>query len=156
MVTSRKTARKATTPASTPTAKAGGAGFGELGRLLGRFKLPEVDVAAIVESSRKDMEALADANRQAYEGIRALAARRNEMIQEALVEWRESMQQIGSKAAIEKQAGLARKSVQKALADWRELAEIEAKTRKQAWKLVQERFEENLAGLRKLLQPPKP
>lgn len=58
MVTSKKTS-------STPTAA-----FGDIGQIIEKFKLPGVDVTAIVESQRKDMEALAEANRQASCGSR--------------------------------------------------------------------------------------
>lgn len=161
MVTSKKTtrakpARKSTAkaPAKAAAKKSGAvAPRGELGKLLTRFKLPGIDVAAIVDSQRKDMQALADANRQAYEGIKALNKRRNEMLKEALAEWRAAMKGSTGKDVLSKQAELARKGVQEAIANVRELAEMEAQSRKKAWKLVQDRFEENLGNLKRLLQP---
>jgi phasin family protein len=54
---------------------------------------------------------------------------------------------------ITKQGELARQGLQDAIANVRELAQMEAKSRKKAWKVVQDRFEENLAKLKKLLQP---
>jgi phasin family protein len=161
MVTSKKTsrakpARKSTAKApAVAAAKKSGAvpSRGELGKLLTGFKLPGIDVAAIVESQRKDMEALADANRQAYEGIKALNKRRNEMLKEALSNWRAEMKGATGKDALSKQAELARKGVQEAIANLRELAEMEAQSRKKAWKVVQDRFEENLGNLKRLLQP---
>jgi hypothetical protein len=56
----------------------------DLKKLIETFQLPGVDVAALVEWQRKDMEALAEANRQASEGIKALVERRNEILQETL------------------------------------------------------------------------
>ena len=44
----------------------------DLTKLAEQFKLPGVDVSALVEWQRKDLEALAEANRQAYEGMKAL------------------------------------------------------------------------------------
>ncbi|MEP7300795.1 MAG: phasin family protein [Caldimonas sp.] len=163
MATSRKTASK-TSPAtkagtgstgrtgSTAAAKAS-AVFGDLGKLVEKIKLPGVDIAAIVESQRKDMEALAEANKQAYEGIKALAQRRNEILQEALVEWQEAMKDATGKDAMAKNAERAKKGVQQAIANFKELADMEAKSRSKAWKVVQDRFQENLANLQKLLQP---
>jgi hypothetical protein len=43
--------------------------------------------------------------------------------------------------------------VQKAIANFRELSELEAQSRNNAWKIVQERMQENMATLQKLLQP---
>jgi phasin family protein len=159
MVTSKKTpakkaARKtAAAPAAKAKAKAKSPVLSDLGKALGKFKLPGIDIAAIVESQRKDMEALADANRQAYEGIKALAERRNQMLKDAFGKWQEAMKGARGTEMITKQAELARQGVQDAIANVRELAQMEAKSRKEAWKVVQDRFEENLANLKKLLQP---
>ena len=146
----KKTVRKTT--AAAPRARAVPA-LGDLGKTLRQLKLPGVDIAAIVEAQRKDMEALAEANRQAYEGIKALAERRNEMLKEAFTKWRDAMKEASGTELVTKQASLARQGVRDAIANVRELAQMEAKSRKEAWKVVQERFEENLASLKKLLQP---
>jgi phasin family protein len=154
MATSKKTAANDT---SASEAKGTGMpnipGMAEMSKLLGQFKLPGVDVSAILEAQRKDMEALAEANRQAYQGIQALAQRRTELLKESLGQWQAAMQEAAGKEALAKQTERARKGVQKAMDDFRELAEMEAKSRKQAWKVLQDRFEENLANVKKLLQP---
>jgi phasin family protein len=150
----KKAVRKAA--AAAPAAKtrsAKSAPLGDLGKLLGKLKLPGIDIAAIVASQRKDMEALAEANRQAYEGIKALAERRNQMLKEAFTKWRDEMKGVRGTELITKQAELARQGVQDAIANVRELAQMEANSRKEAWKVVQDRFEENLAQLKKLLAP---
>ena len=125
----------------------------DLGKLVEKFKLPGIDVNAIVESQRKDMEALAEANRQAYEGIKALAQRRNEILQEALVQWQDAMKDATGKDVLSKRAEMAKKGVQQAIANFRELAEMEAQSRSKAWKVLQDRFQENVANLQKLLKP---
>jgi phasin family protein len=127
--------------------------FADLGKMVEKFKLPGIDVNAIVESQRKDMEALAEANRQAYEGIKALAQRRNEILQEALVQWQDAMKDATGKDAMSKRAEMAKKGVQQAIANFRELAEMEAQSRGKAWKVLQDRFQENVANLQKLLKP---
>ena len=163
MATTRKTAKKATTStarksasaatgSSSGAAKAGTNLFGDLGKLAEKIKLPGVDIAAIVESQRKDMEALAEANKQAYEGIKALAQRRNEILQEALVEWQEAMKDATGKDALSKSADRAKQGIKKAIDNVRELAEMEAESRRKAWKVVQDRFQENLANLQNLLK----
>jgi phasin family protein len=121
--------------------------------LVAKFQLPGVDVAALVDWQRKDMETLAEANRQAYEGIKALAERRNEILQETLSEWQSAVKGAFDKDAMTKQAEVARQSVEKATANFRELSQLEAQARTNAWKVVQDRMQENLANLQKLLQP---
>ena len=125
-------------------------------RLVLGCKLPGIDIAAIVESQRQDMETLAEANRQACEGIKALAERRNQMLKEAFGKWQEAMKGASGTEIITKQAELARQGLQDAIANVRELAQMEAKSRKEAWKVVQDRFEENLDKLKKQLQPIDP
>ncbi len=162
MATTKKTtgtaAKKSSNGSATKTASAKTAmpqmpGLGDLTKMMQQFKLPGIDVSAIVESQKQDMEALAEANRQAYEGIKALAVRRNEILMESLQQWQDAMKQGVGKEAMAKQTEVARKGIQKAIDNMRELTEMEAQSRSKAWKVVQDRFQENLGNLQKLLQP---
>ena len=171
MVTSKKAASKTTSaksaaaktaagtsasseaPAKAATKSSGLPSLGDLGKLVEKFKVPGIDIGAIVDSQRKDMEALAEANKQAYEGIKALAKRRNEILQEALAEWQEAMKDATGKDAMSRNAERAKKGVQQAIANFRELADMEAQSRSKAWKVLQDRFQENVTNLQKLLKP---
>lgn len=122
-------------------------------KLIDRFQLPKVDVAALIEWQRKDWEALTEANRQAFEGIKALAERRNEILQESLAQWQSALKDATSAEGMSKQADVAKQNIEKALANFRELAQMEMQTRNNAWKVVQDRMQENMANLQKLLKP---
>ena len=123
-----------------------------LKELFGKYQLPGVDVAALVDWQRKDMEALAEANRQAFEGIKALIDRRNEILQETVAQWQATVKDATSAEAVSKQTEAVKQGVEKAVANFRELSELEAQARNNAWKVVQERIQ-NLSNLQKLLQP---
>ena len=125
----------------------------DIKKLTEKFQLPGVDVAALVDWQRKDMETLVEANRQAYEGVRALIERRNEILQETLGQFQAAVKDATSSEAIAKQAEAGKQGVEKVIANIRELAEMEAQSRNNAWKVVQDRMQENLANLQKLLQP---
>ncbi|GAA4351022.1 phasin family protein [Variovorax defluvii] len=125
----------------------------DLAKLMEQYKLPGVDVGALVEWQRKDMEALAEANRQAYEGMQALAQRRSEILRDTLAQWQQALGSMASPDALAQQSETARRGIEQAMADFRELAEMEAQTRNNAWKVVQDRLQENMANLQKLLQP---
>jgi phasin family protein len=125
----------------------------DIKKLTEKFQLPGVDVAALVDWQRKDMETLVEANRQAYEGVRALIERRNEILQETLAQFQAAIKDATSSEAIAKQAEAGKQGVQQVIANIRELAEMEAQSRNSAWKVVQDRMQENLANLQKLLQP---
>ena len=125
----------------------------DIKKLTEKFQLPGVDVAALVDWQRKDMETLVEANRQAYEGVRALIERRNEILQETLAQFQAAVKDATSSEAIAKQAEAGKQGVQQVIANIRELAEMEAQSRNNAWKIVQDRMQENLGNLQKLLQP---
>jgi phasin family protein len=125
----------------------------DIKKLIDKYQLPGVDVAALVDWQRKDMEALAEANRQAFEGIKALIDRRNEILQETLAQWQATVKDATSAEAMSKQAEAVKQGVEKAVANFTELSQMEAQARNNAWKVVQERIQENLSNLQKLLQP---
>ena len=128
-------------------------GFEDLKKLIEKFQLPSVDIDALLDWQRRDIEALTEANRQASEGLKALVERRNEILRETLAEWQAAVKDATSAEAISKRAEAAKQGVQKAMANFRELSEMEAQSRNNAWKIVQERMQENMATLQKLLQP---
>jgi len=128
-------------------------GSEDLKKLIERFQLPSLDIDALIDWQRKDMEALTEANRQASEGIKALVERRNEILRETLAEWQAAVKDATSAEAISKRADEAKQGIEKAIANFRELSEMEAQSRNDAWKIVQERMQENMVNLQKLLQP---
>jgi phasin family protein len=128
-------------------------GIEDLKQLIEKFQLPSVDIDALIDWQRRDMEALTEANRQASEGLKALVERRNEILRETLAEWQAAVKDATSAEAITKRAEAAKQGVQKAIANFRELSEMEAQSRNNAWKIVQGRMQENMATLQKLLQP---
>jgi phasin family protein len=131
--------------------------FMDVNELLAQFKVPGVDINALMEARRKDIEALVTANRQAYEGMQLLAHRQAEMLKEAMTEWQAATEGMmsgkspGTGAA--KQAELGKQTFEKALANMRELAEIATKSQSEAWEVVTRRFHENLEEIKKLMQP---
>lgn len=130
-------------------------GFENVSKMMEQFKLPGVDMSALVEWQRKDFEALAEANREAFEGYKTLFERRNEMFKDALGKWQQSLASAASPSAMAKRTEAAREDVQKAVDDFRELVDLEAQARKRAWKVVQDRMQENLSQLQNLMQPKK-
>jgi phasin family protein len=123
----------------------------DLVKLLEGFRLPGVDTDALVEWQRKDLDALAEANRQAYAGIKALAERRDEILRDTLVQWQEALKNVVGTDALAKQADVAKRGLQQAIDRVRELAEMETQSRNNAWQVVRDRTQENMANLQKLM-----
>ena len=122
--------------------------FGDLTKMFEQFKVPGVDMSAIVDARRKDIEALVEANKAAYEGMQALASKQAEMFQQA-------MQGIQGAAGSDpaKQAELARKACEKALSDMKELAEIARKSQTDAMASITQRATQNMQEIKKMMQP---
>jgi len=124
----------------------------DLGQLVERFKLPGVDVSALVEWQRKDFEALVEANRQAVEGMKSLATRQGEILQETLAQWQGAIGSVGGTGGAASGAESVQRGIGQALENVRELATLEAAARGKAWKVMQDRMQDNMANLQKLLQ----
>ena len=124
-----------------------------LKKLTDKYQLPGVNIEALVDWQRKDMEALAEANRQAFEGIKALIDRRNEILQQTLTQWQATVRDATSAEAMSKQTEAVKQGIETAIANFRELSQLEAQSRNNAWKVVQDRIQENLSNMQKLLQP---
>jgi phasin family protein len=128
----------------TEKAAAGETPFLDFTKLMSQFRLPGVDFAALVDRERKNIEALAKANRIAFEGWQRLVRRQAEMFQETM---KKVVADAGQEAA-KKRADLAKEGFEKALADMRELAEMATKSQKEAFDVVRKRIEENVEGIR--------
>ena len=143
---SKPTEKGAVPNDSKPTEKgiAGEAPFFDFTKLMRRFRLPGVDFAALVDRERKNIEALAEANRIAFEGWQRLVRRQAEILQETM---KKVVADAGQVDAM-KRADLAKEGFEKALANMRELAEMAAKSQKEAFEVVRKRIEENVEGIR--------
>ena len=130
-----------------PTEKGAETPVFDFTKLMSQFRLPGVDFAALVDRERKNIEALAKANRIAFEGWQRLVRRQAEILQETM---KEVVANAGQQDAIKKRADLAKEGFEKAMANMRELAEMATKSQKEAFDVVRKRIEENVEGIRNL------
>lgn len=114
----------------------------DLGEMMAQFQMPGMDLGALMDRGRDDMEALRQANQAMVEGFTALARKQGEIFRQTLEEWR--------KAAAKGRAPSPQEGFEKALGNMRELAEIAAESQTKAAEIVRERVE---ANLRTLFQP---
>ena len=114
-------------------------------KLMSQFQLPGVDLTALVDRERKNIEALVKANRIAFEGWQRLLRRQAEILRETM---KKVVADAGQEDAAKKRADLAKGGFEKALANMRELAEITTQSQKEAFDVVRKRIEENVEGIR--------
>jgi phasin family protein len=97
-------------------------------KMMAEFKLPQVDVEALVAAQRKNIETLSTANRLALEGMQAVAKRNMEIMQQSLADMTEAMKAIAAaeapQAKAAKQAELLKATYEKAMQNIRELQDM--------------------------------
>lgn len=134
---------------------------GEFSNMLKQYKLPGVDVDAIVASQKKNLEALTSANRVAIEGLQAVVKRQAEILQETMNEASkavDALSKAGSPPEVAaKQAELAKDAFERALSNMRELAELVTKANQDATSTINARISASLDEMKevalKLKQP---
>lgn len=121
-------------------------------RLLERFRLPGIDVPALMDAQKKNIKALQEANQKVYDGALALATRQTEILEETIRQWQDTAKKLTSKGVIEdvasKQADFAQKAVEKALGNMRELAEMAVKSQAEAYEVIGKRVQASIGELR--------
>jgi phasin family protein len=127
-------------------------------KVLSEFKLPGVDLDAVLQAQRKNIEALTAANRTAAEGLQAFARRQSEILRQNLAELQAQFSSAVTAGAPEeklaKQTDLAKAAFEKAIADMKELAELLAKSNTEAAEIVSKRVSASFDELKTLVKAP--
>jgi len=130
--------------------------FVDFTKMFEQFKVPGIDVAALVEARRHDIAALSQANKVAYEGMQELARKQAEILR-ATLELQTSVTETagGAKpvALTGHPAELVEQAIQKALSNMRELAEVAVKTQTEAFTIISKRAMENVEEVKALMRP---
>jgi hypothetical protein len=131
--------------------------FGDYTKMLTQFKLPGVDVAAMLESRRKDIEALAAVNTTALAGIQAFGQKQAEILSstmagvQSLVARRTDPESKPSPSKTER----VQCAVYKTLANAQDLAGTVYKAQSDVYAVLTKRIAENVEELKARLQPNK-
>jgi len=125
--------------------------------LLDKLKLPGVDVGGLIDSRRKDIEALLAANEQAYRGFEAVTRRQGEMLAEAMKQLTASAKETfatqGASERTARVASLAQEAFGRALANMKEIAELSARSQKQVVDTLNKRLHDGIEEISGRLQP---
>jgi phasin family protein len=141
----------------TPTEQANP--FGNLTKMLEQFKVPGVDMDAIVESRRKDMDALVAANMAAVDAIQALTAKQTEILAQTM----KSIQEAALSPAggvvggldLAKYNELARKAYEKAVLDMKDMAETVRKAQTEVMSGISQRASASMQEIQALTKREK-
>ena len=130
----------------------------DVSKMLGDMKLPMVDMDAIMASQRKNIEALTNANKLAFEGIQAVARRQADVMRQMIEEISGMVSELMSASSpeerVSKQADLAKAAYEKVLGNMKELAEMLAKSNTEAAEVITSRISESLDELKSMASKP--
>jgi len=128
-------------------------------KMMGEFKVPNVDVDAVVAAQKKNIEALTSANQLAVEGMQAVARRQAEILRQTAEEVQKNIQSFMDNSApdakVAKGTELTKSAFEKAISNMKELSEMVTKSNAEAFDVINKRVAESLDEIRDLSKTAK-
>jgi hypothetical protein len=120
----------------------------QIAGVLKNFKLPDVDISALVDNQRRNIEAMSKAAQLTNEAATEVSRRQLEI-------FRVSSEQLAAmlrdmKLSSEQRREVAAKAFEAAATSARELAEMTAKSNKEVFELAKQRMTDNFEQIRKM------
>jgi hypothetical protein len=132
--------------------------FSQFAAMFQQYKLPGLDMSAILDARRKDVEALAEANQVAFGGMQAIQGKQLEILRSALDNFQTVAQQLATSAAkpAVSPTEVVQTALHLALADMQDIAQKTQQAQTQAYAIVAKRMEQAANELRASLEQPRP
>jgi phasin family protein len=128
--------------------------FGDVSKMMEKFKVPGIDMTAIIEARRKDIEAVVESNKAAMAAMQAMAGKQAEMLTSAMQDIQANAKGLaGSAGDPAKQADIAKKAFAKAVADMKDLAAMTQKAQTDSMASITKRANEHMAEIKKMMAP---
>jgi phasin family protein len=129
----------------------------DITKTIEQFKLPGVDMSALIAARQKDIEALTQVNRIAYESLQAMAQKQTEILKTTMEELQSAAQKMAAKPmeSITHESQLVQQTLQKAFGYMHELAELTRKSQAEALDVINKRVKQNVEELKGLVQSRK-
>jgi len=124
----------------------------DMTKVFGEFRVPGLDLEALVETQRKNLEALTQANQLAVEGVRALAERQVGIMQQAMEQasglFGEWTQPGAVDERLAKNVDVAKQAFEKGLANARELNDLSTKAGMDVFSVLTRRLSQSFDEVR--------
>jgi phasin family protein len=146
-----------TTPPENTTMASTTTSLVDITKIIEQFKLPGVDMSALITARQKDIEALTQVNRIAYESLQAMAQKQTEILKTTMEELQSAAQKMAAKPmeSITHESQLVQQTLQKAFGYMHELAELTRKSQAEALDVINKRVKQNVEELKGLVQSRK-
>lgn len=126
--------------------------FKQIQNGFGAYQVPNLDTSALMESQKKNVDALIAANQAALTGTQEFLRKQGEMLQQAMTDAAEAATALAGssspKALAEKQAELVQAAFEKALTNSTELSEMVKKNQDEINSLISQRVSESLQEIK--------
>jgi phasin family protein len=131
--------------------------FPDLRRMMGEWRVPNLDLDALAQTQRKNIEAFTQANQLALEGTQAWMRRNLELARQSMEELSTMISDMSKpQGSIEdrfaRQAEFSKKALEKGMANFRDLAEMVTKANSEAFGVLSKRVAESLEEVRDYTQ----
>ena len=117
-------------------------------KVMSSFKVPAVDVKAVMAAHQKNVDALTSAGQLAFEGVQEIAKRQGEIIRQGVEEFTGATKNATASDSIEESAVAGAKTVkthyQSALANTWDLNDMASKTTSKSLGVINKRVAESL------------
>ncbi len=124
----------------------------DMGKIIEQFKLPGIDMSALVEARRKDIEALMQVNKIALEGLQAMAQKQVEILKTTMEELQSTAQTMAASPGGIHGGQLVPQTLEKAFGYMHEVAELTRKSQSEAMAVINKRVEQNVEELKNLVK----
>jgi phasin family protein len=131
--------------------------FTDMFKNLGeQLKLPQVDVAKIMEHHQKNLDAMTKSWQAMASGASEIAQKQRAVFEEAVKDVTEMVKEYkpggSAQEIMAKQSEFAKKAMEAAIANTRDIAQLVQKSSTEAFKIVQDRMKESYEEIRKSVE----
>jgi phasin family protein len=143
---------KAKTQNGNPFVNGDFAGFMDFGKFAEQFNFAGIDSNAVIETHRKNLEAVTKANQMAFEGAQAVVERQVEIMRQSVEEAAKAVRELSQPGKpadkLVAQTEMVKDAYETALANLRELVELGVKSNTAAAEVLNHRFTDGLDELK--------
>jgi phasin family protein len=127
--------------------------FTDMFKKLGeQFKVPQFDMAKIMEQQQKNLDALTRSWQSAAAGASAVATKQREILEAAVKQMTEMAKEYtptgNPQEILAKQSEFAKKAMEAAIANTKDLAELVQKSSTEAMQIIQQRMKDSFEEIR--------
>ena len=127
--------------------------FTDMFKKLGeQFKVPQFDMAKIMEQQQKNLDALTRSWQSAAAGASAVATKQREILEAAVKQMTEMAKEYtptgNPQEILAKQSEFAKKAMEAAIANTKDLAELVQKSGTEAMQIIQQRMKDSFEEIR--------